>query len=95
MFHDVGVRVPSSALRPALSWPFLANTRYMQKTKITVELTEKQQKRFDKWCSHIKALYGEIGLLTWSITPNGIGEGIEVYSHQAKVKIDLTDVDSW
>jgi hypothetical protein len=62
---------------------------------ITVELNEKQQKRFDKWCSHIKSLYGEIGLLTWSITPNGIGEGIEVYSHTARVKIDLTDVDSW
>jgi hypothetical protein len=62
---------------------------------ITLELNNKQQKRFDKWCSHIKALYGEIGLLTWSITPNGVGEGIEVFSHQAKVKIDLTDVDSW
>jgi hypothetical protein len=33
--------------------------------------------------------------LTWSITPNGIGTGIEVYSHNARVKIDLTDVDSW
>ena len=62
---------------------------------ITVELNEKQQKRLDKWCAHIKALYGEIGLLTWSITPNGIGDGIEVYSHNARVKIDLTDVDSW
>lgn len=62
---------------------------------ITVELNDKQQKRFDKWCSHLKAIYGEIGLLTWSITPNGIGEGIEVYSHNARVKLDLTDVDSW
>ena len=62
---------------------------------ITLELNSKQQKKFDKWCSHIKALHGEIGLLTWSITPNGIGESIEVFSHKAKVKIDLTDVDSW
>ena len=62
---------------------------------ITLELSNKQQKKFDKWCTHIKAIYGEIGLLTWSITPNGIGEGIEVYSHAARVKIDLTDVDSW
>jgi hypothetical protein len=62
---------------------------------ITLELSNKQQKKFDKWCTHIKAIYGEIGLLTWSITPNGIGEGIEVYSHTARVKIDLTDVDSW
>jgi hypothetical protein len=62
---------------------------------ITLELNSKQQKKFDKLCTHIKAIYGEIGLLTWSITPNGIGEGIEVYSHTARVKIDLTDVDSW
>jgi hypothetical protein len=67
----------------------------MANTVITLELSNKQQKKFDKWCTHIKAIYGEIGLLTWSITPNGIGEGIEVYSHTARVKIDLTDVDSW
>lgn len=67
----------------------------MANTVITLELNNKQQKKFDKWCTHIKAIYGEIGLLTWSITPNGIGEGIEVYSHTARVKIDLTDVDSW
>ena len=62
---------------------------------ITLELNNKQQQVFDEWCSHLKALHGEIGLLTWSITPNGIGTGIEVYSHNARVKIDLTDVDSW
>jgi hypothetical protein len=58
-------------------------------------LSDKQQKQFDKWKSHIKALYGEYGLFTWSITPNGIGSGIEVYSHLARVKLDLTDMDSW
>jgi hypothetical protein len=62
---------------------------------ITLELNDKQQQLFDEWCSHLTALYGEIGLLTWNITPNGIGNGIEVYSHQARLKIDLTDVDSW
>jgi len=58
-------------------------------------LSDKQQKQYDKWKNHIKALYGEYGLFTWSITPNGIGSGIEVYSHLAKVKLDLTDIDSW
>jgi hypothetical protein len=62
---------------------------------ISVELTDKQQKEFDKWCGHLKALYGEIGSLTWKISPTGIGEGIIVYSHNAKVELDLTDVSSW
>jgi len=67
----------------------------MENTKITVELNDKQQKRFDKWCGHLKALYGEVGELTWKISPTGIGSGIEAYSHKARVEIDLTDVDSW
>ena len=50
---------------------------------------------FDEWKSHIKSLYGEYGLLTWKITPNGIGEEIVVYSHRANVELDLTDIDSW
>lgn len=63
--------------------------------QIEVTLTDKQQKKFDKWKSHIKALYGEYGIFTWKITPNGIGEEIIVYSHLAKVELDLTDIDSW
>ena len=68
------------------------NTR---KTVIHEELNEKQQEMYDEWLSHIKALYGEYGLFTWKLTPNGIGMGISVFSHLAKVEIDLTDVDSW
>ena len=63
--------------------------------QIDVELNDKQQKKFDKWKSHIKALYGEYGLFTWKITPTGIGEEITVYSHNAKVELDLTDMSSW
>lgn len=62
---------------------------------ISVELNDKQQKQFDEWCNHLKALYGEVGLLTWKISPTGIGESIVVYSHNAKVEFDLTDVSSW
>jgi len=50
---------------------------------------------YDEWLSHIKAIYGEYGLFTWKITPNGIGSGIVVYSHLTKTELDLTDVDSW
>jgi len=62
---------------------------------ISVELTDKQHKEFYKWCGHLKGLYGEVGSLTWKISPTGIGEGIVVYSHYAKVELDLTDVSSW
>ena len=68
------------------------NTR---KTVIHEELTEKQQKMYDEWLSHIKALYGEYGSFTWEISPNGIGLGIVVRSHLANVGLDLTDIDSW
>jgi hypothetical protein len=50
---------------------------------------------YDEWLSHIKAIYGEYGLFTWKITPNGIGNGIVVYSHHTKTELDLTDTDSW
>ena len=66
------------------------NTR---KTVIHEELSEKQQKMYDEWLSHIKAIYGEYGLFTWKITPNGIGSGIVVYSHKTRTELDLTDID--
>ena len=68
------------------------NTR---RTVIHEELNEKQQEMYDKWLSHIKAIYGEYGLFTWKITPNGIGSDISVYSHNTKTELVLTDVDSW
>ena len=68
------------------------NTR---KTTINVELNDKQQKMYDEWLSHIKAIYGEYGLFTWKITPNGIGSEIVVYGHLTKTQLDLTDIDSW
>lgn len=74
-------------LRPKLS--------IMSNKTISVTLTDKQQRMFDRWQAHIKALHGEYGLFTWSITNNGIGSEIEVFSHLAKVKLALTDVSSW
>lgn len=68
----------------------------MNKNKeISFELSDKQQKKYEKWKGHIKALYGEYGLFTWKYTPNGIGMELTVFSHLAKVELDLTDVDSW
>jgi hypothetical protein len=59
---------------------------------ITLELNDKQQQLFDEWCSHLTALYGEIGLLTWNITPNGIGNGIEVYKKSPRFYVCLSYV---
>jgi len=67
----------------------------IRKTVIHEELNEKQQEMYDEWLSHIKAIYGEYGTFTWKITPTGIGSSLVVYSHLAKVEIDLTDVESW
>jgi len=64
-------------------------------TKICFELNDKQQSEFDKWKSHIKALYGEYGTFSWTVTSYGIGKEISVYSHLAKIDLNLTDVDSW
>jgi len=49
-----------------------------------LELNDTQQAKFDEWCGHIKALRGEVGLLTWKITPIGIGPCIKVYSEDLK-----------
>lgn len=63
---------------------------------ISVELNEKQLSLFEDWCTHLKAIYGEVGSLTWSITPTGIGEEITVTSKYAPGHpLDLTDIDSW
>ena len=67
----------------------------MTNKTIHEELNDKQQAMYEEWISHIKAIYGEYGLFTWKITPNGIGSGISVYSHHTKTELDLTDVDSW
>jgi plastocyanin domain-containing protein len=62
---------------------------------IQIELNDAQQIKFEEWCGHIKALRGEIGILTWKVTNFGIGPEIKVISHDLKLELDLTDTDSW
>jgi hypothetical protein len=64
-------------------------------TVIHEELTDKQQKAYDEWLGHIRAIYGQYGTMTWKITPTGIGSGISVYSHLTKTELNLTDIESW
>lgn len=64
--------------------------------KISIELNEKQNQEFQKWCDSLKVIFGQVGTLTWSITSTGIGDIIKVSSDNIPDKpLDLTDVDSW
>jgi len=63
--------------------------------KISVELSDKQQDTFDEWKEAIKYIYGEYGHFEWTISPTGIGNGIEVWSSLAQTSINLTDVENW
>lgn len=59
------------------------------------ELTDAQMVKLKEWQEKIKDLFGEYGLYTYSFTPTGIGDGVEVFSSLTKTKLDLTDVDTW
>jgi 2-polyprenyl-6-methoxyphenol hydroxylase-like FAD-dependent oxidoreductase len=59
------------------------------------KLNEKEETEIKEWQDAIKKVYGEYGLFDFTFTPNGIGTGIRVYSHVAKVEKDFTDIDSW
>ncbi len=66
------------------------------KKVILIELNSKQQKQYEDWCQHLKAIFGEIGILTWTVSSNGIGDTITVTTNNAPNNpLDLTDIDSW
>jgi hypothetical protein len=59
------------------------------------ELDEAQMVKLKEWQEKIKDLFGEYGNYTYSFTPTGIGDGVEVWSDLTKTKLDLTDIDTW
>ena len=61
----------------------------------TFTLTEKKQQAFDEWKAKIKDLFGDYGLFEYRFTPNGIATELEIYSHNTKTVLDLTDVSDW
>lgn len=68
----------------------------MSNKVISIELNDKQQKKFEAWGKHLKEIFGEWGNLTWTVSSCGIGDSITVTSSNApKHPLDLTDVDSW
>ena len=62
---------------------------------ISFTLSDTEQQLFDDWKEAIKKIYGEYGHFEWTISPTGVGNGIEVWSSLAKTSIDLTDMDNW
>ena len=64
-------------------------------TKIKMTLNDKQEAKYQEWIKAVKVLYGEVGQTEWTISNNGLGYNISVYSFLADVTLDLTDVDSW
>jgi hypothetical protein len=61
----------------------------------TFTISEPEMKAIKEWQELIKSLYGEYGIFTYKITPTGIGNGLVVYSHLAKIEKDFTDMDTW
>jgi hypothetical protein len=61
----------------------------------TFTISEKELKQIQEWQEAIKKIYGEYGKYTYSFTPTGIGNVIEVYSEKANITKNFTDVDSW
>ena len=59
------------------------------------EITDAQMVKLKEWQEKIKDLFGEYGNYTYSFTPTGIGDGVEVWSDLTKTKLDLTDIDTW
>lgn len=80
-------------------YPVDLNFKYQSSSEnnfsISFILTNKQQARFDEWKEAIKKIYGEYGHFSWTISPTGVCDGLEVWSSLAKTNIDLTDMDDY
>ncbi len=48
-----------------------------------------------EWMDAIKKVFGEYGSYDYTFSPNGIGVGLIVYSHAAKVEKDFSNVEDW
>lgn len=67
----------------------------MSNTKVSIELSDKQEVKYQEWLKAIKVIYGEYGLMTWSVRYDGIGAEIGVYNNLSQTTLDLTEIDNW
>lgn len=59
------------------------------------ELDSDQLKLLDKFQKKIKRKYKQYGLYTYSFTPTGIGDCVEVSSNLCSDTLDLSMVEKW
>lgn len=59
------------------------------------EISQKQATEIQEWMDAIKKVFGEYGSYDYTFSPNGIGVGLIVYSHAAKVEKDFSNVEDW
>lgn len=64
-------------------------------TTINILLNDKQEAQYQEWIKAIKVLYNNVGEIEWTISNNGLGYNILVYSIKADSTLDLTDIDEW
>ncbi|WP_026462598.1 hypothetical protein [Adhaeribacter aquaticus] len=62
---------------------------------MTFNINEAQAKKLKEWQNALKLIYGEVGILVYKFTPNGIHVNVEVYSENARASIDITDSDNF
>ncbi len=59
------------------------------------ELEDSQLLKLKNWQNKIKKKFGEYGNYTYSFTPTGIGNIINVYSDILGKTLNLTEVEKW
>jgi len=67
----------------------------MKNKQINIELNNEQQKVYDTWVAAIKTIHGQVGMIKWVISSDGIGQFIEVKSELTGTTLDLTDLNEF
>ena len=66
-----------------------------KKKTLSFQLSEKEQENRDNVLKAYKQLYpdDEYGIITYSFTPTGIGNGVDMYIKNIDKHFDITDYD--
>lgn len=58
-------------------------------------LSDVEKENVKKYITKVKKKYGEVGVITYSFTSNGIGLGVSIKSSLKKKDKDITDYSCW
>lgn len=67
----------------------------MKNKQINIELNNEQQRAYDTWVAAIKTIHGQVGMIKWIISTDGIGHFIEFESELTGTRLDLTDLNEF